>query len=97
MEGALALGGFILFLVVVVPFLSKLQSKQLRVALDFYNEENGTILTLEKVSIPPLRLWLQNRKGDVWGRVVHEDGSKQWVRLRRSIFSSSSPLTFFDV
>lgn len=45
--------------------------------------------------MPPLRLWLHNRKGDGWCRVRLADGTTKWARYRNTLFSGAS-VEFFD-
>ncbi|MBL8810261.1 MAG: hypothetical protein JNM43_08795 [Planctomycetaceae bacterium] len=45
--------------------------------------------------MPPLRLWLHNRKGDGWCRVRLPDGVMKWARYRNTLFSGPS-VEFFD-
>ena len=96
MNELLAVAGFLFFFIVVLPWLFKLKRRYFERAINQYAEENGVEIAIEKVGIPPLRFWMSNRKGDCWGRVQLEDGSRKWVRLRTSLLSSGSPLTFYD-
>lgn len=76
-------------------WLMNISKKRIQAALDQHEDETGERFELIKAGIPPLRLWLRNRKGDQWGKVLTEDGDETWVRLRRGIFKGSS-LTFYD-
>lgn len=69
--------------------------KKLIHALEQHAEQTGERYELIKAGMPPLRLWIRNRKYDKWGKVAAQDGTEQWVRLRTRILSSKSPLTFF--
>ncbi len=40
--------------------------------------------------MPPLRLWLNNRKGDFWCQVKFEDGTQRWARARRGLFGQGA-------
>ncbi|QEF98985.1 hypothetical protein Mal15_30440 [Stieleria maiorica] len=97
MEGVLGVGGFVLFVVVFVPFMFRLKRKYMDKAIAKYNEQNGTDIEIEKSGMPPLKYWLKNRKGDCWALVVFPDGTRKWARLRGGLFSGSQPLTFLDV
>lgn len=93
---AAPVGLLFLFIFVLLPAMMKLKRGYLEKALVDHEAHTGERLELEKVGIPPLRLWLHNRKGDTWGVARLPDGSRRWVRLRSSIFSSGPSLTFFD-
>lgn len=97
MEGVLAVGGFVLFVVSVLPFLFRLKRKYLDKAIAQYNEQNGTNIKIEKAGMPPLKYWIKNRKGDCWARVVFPDGTRKWARLRGGLYAGSKPLTFLDI
>ncbi|MEZ5939841.1 MAG: hypothetical protein R3C18_00525 [Planctomycetaceae bacterium] len=53
---------------------------------DFLYEEN---IDADVIScgMPPLSLWLRNRKGDGWAKIEYADGDIAWVRVRNSIFT----------
>lgn len=70
--------------------------KWIEAALDDHEDETGESYELIKAGIPPIRLWLRNRKGDKWGLVADEEGNECWVRFRQRIFTKGPPLTFFD-
>ncbi len=61
-----------------------------------HEAETGERYELIKAGIPPLRLWIKNRKGDKWGLVRDDRGRELWVRYRVRIFTSGPPLAFFD-
>jgi len=65
-------------------------------ALADHEAETGDRYELIKAGIPPLRLWIKNRKGDKWGLVRDDRGRELWVRYRVRIFTSGPPLAFFD-
>ena len=65
-------------------------------ALDEYESDTGKSFELIKAGMPPLRLWLKNRKGDRWGLVENRSGKQFWVRYRLRLFSNGPALTFFD-
>lgn len=70
--------------------------KQIVRALEEHGVEVGEHYELLKTGIPPLRLWLSNRKGDRWGKVIDPSGNELWVRYRTRLFTSGSALTFYD-
>lgn len=70
--------------------------KRIRNGLEQHAVDTGETYELVKAGMPPLRLWIRNGKGDKWGKVLDPDGNEQWVRYRTRLFSSKSPLTFFD-
>ena len=45
--------------------------------------------------MPPLRLWLKNRKGDGWCRVKFANDEFRWVRVRNTLFSGTQ-VEFFE-
>jgi len=75
--------------------IRKLKAKYITQAIQRYNEANGTSYVIDKIGMPPVKLWINNRKGDTWARLKLPDGKSRWARLRsRQI--SGDPLTFFD-
>lgn len=52
--------------------------------------ENNIDAEILKVGMPPLRLWLRNRKGDSWAQLRFSDGTEQWLRIRGRLFSDDS-------
>ena len=62
---------------------------------DFLYEEN---IDADVIScgIPPLSLWLRNRKGDGWAKIEYADGGFAWVRVRNSIFTGKRVDIFAD-
>lgn len=64
-------------------------------ALEEHRSSTGERFDLIKAGMPPLRLWLKNRKGDRWGLVEDRSGKQSWVRYRVRLFSSGPELTFF--
>ena len=58
----------------------------------FVNEVDAEVI---KAGVPPLRLWLKNRKGDGWVKIAYSDGVEQWVRVRNHLFSERT-FEFFD-
>ncbi len=65
-------------------------------ALDEHEAETGERYELIKAGMPPIRLWLRNRKGDRWGLVEDDSGTEFWIRYRRRLLSRGPVLTFFD-
>ncbi len=80
----------------VMVLLMKMNSIYIRKGIQKYAEERGIQITVIKTGIPPLRLWLKNRKGDKWGLVQFPDGAQKWARYRTGLFGSNDPWTFFD-
>lgn len=64
-------------------------------ALNDHEAETGEHYEFVKAGMPPLRLWLKNRKGDRWGLVRDNRGNELWVRYRVHLLSSPT-LVFFD-
>ena len=93
MEGAAAL--------IVVPvalvltyFLLKWKFKQGRKYMENYIQEHELDAEVVRVGIPPLRLWLRNRKGDNWVQIRFSDGTVKWARIRTKLFGGQ-PVDFF--
>jgi hypothetical protein len=87
--------------VIAVPLtfvLLKYRAKLSRKVLTQHLQESGMQGSIEKVGLPPARLWLQNRKGDSWCLVQLVDGSQKWARLgfRRRAIGGKTPAEFFD-
>ena len=61
-----------------------------RKVVEKYIQERNLDARIEKVGIPPLRLWLKNRKGDSWALLSFHDGSEKWLRIRGRLFSDDS-------
>ena len=70
---------------VLTYLLLKFKAKHARKHLETYLQESDMEATIEKVGIPPLRLWLKNRKGDSWARLHFASGERKWVRIRRRL------------
>jgi hypothetical protein len=75
--------------VVIIPlalavtyFLLTLKAKWARTTMETYLQENNLDATVEKSGIPPLRMWIRNRKGDAWCRLRYTDGAVKWARIR---------------
>lgn len=81
MKGAESLA-IIPIVLVVAGLLIYFKAKWSRSLMEKYLVENGIDATVEKAGIPPLRLWLKNRKGDSWCRLRYTDGSARWARIR---------------
>ena len=60
-----------------------------------YLSEHDVSAEVLKAGIPPLRLWLRNRKGDGWVKILYVDGVEQWVRVRKILFGGWT-YEFFD-
>ncbi|MFO0978556.1 MAG: hypothetical protein U0996_19275 [Planctomycetaceae bacterium] len=58
-------------------------------------EQSGVQGEIISGFMPPLRLWLHNRKGDGWCRVRLSNGDIKWARYRNSLFSGAS-VEFFS-
>lgn len=58
-------------------------------------EQQGVQAEIISGFIPPLRLWLYNRKGDGWCKVRLSNGTQKWARYRNTLFSGAS-VEFFD-
>lgn len=69
--------------------------KHLMKALAEHVQQTGLEYVFIDAAMPPLRLWIKNRKGDKWAKVYAPDGSLYWMRYRQRLFSKKSPLTFF--
>ena len=94
MEGNVFL---IVGLIVVGMFLVlKVKASVARRIIERYMSEQRIGGIVEKIGMPPLRLWLNNRKGDAWALVRFRDGSYKWARIRRRLFSNKPPVEFFD-
>jgi hypothetical protein len=78
--------------------LLRYKARLSRRVLEKHFQETNTQATVEKVGIPPLRLWLSNRKGDSWCLIRTADGSRKWARLgfRRRRLGGNVPIEFFD-
>ena len=87
---AVLLGAVVFFL------LLKFKAKWARAAVEKrLREMNMNATILSSLGIPPLRLWLRNRKGDSWCKVQMDDGTVKWARVRNKIFGGN-PIDFFD-
>jgi hypothetical protein len=75
--------------------IRKLKAKYITQAIQRHNEANGTSYAIAKIGMPPVRLWINNRKGDSWALVKLPDGKSRWARLR-SRGVSGDPLAFFE-
>ena len=62
-----------------------------------YLQENKIeALVIRREVMPPMRLWLDNEKWDLWCKIrLNEDGVEKWVRVRGSLMSEPS-FDFFD-
>lgn len=76
-------------------FLLKWKFKRARAYMEKYIAENELDAEIVKVGIPPLRLWLRNRKGDNWAKIRSSDGSERWARIRTKLFGGE-PVDFFE-
>lgn len=92
---------FVVVLVIAVPltfFLLKYKGKLSRRRMEEYFKDNNLDAAIEKVGMPPARLWIHNRKGDGWVLVRMADGSQRWARLgfRRRRVDGKVAVEFFD-
>lgn len=88
----------IIFVLIAVPltyFLLKFKFSRGRKFMESYIEENGLDAEILKIGIPPIRLWLRNRKGDNWAKLKMADGTEQWARVRSGLLSGTS-VEFFS-
>jgi len=53
-------------------------------------EKDGVDAQILKVGVPPLHLWLKNRKGDSWAKLRFADGTEKWARIRDRLFGDTS-------
>ena len=85
----------LLVLVTVPAFLGFLwlKAKMARGYVEKRLKADGVEAEIVTVGIPPLRLWLKNRKGDSWCKLRFADGSEKWARLRGRLFGG----TGFDI
>jgi hypothetical protein len=60
--------------------------------MEQYLEANGIEAQIEKSGMPPLRLWLHNRRGDAWCLIRYADGVAKWGR-ESEIVSQADPST----
>lgn len=74
----------------------KVKASVARRILEKYMSEKNICGTIEKIGMPPFRLWLKNRKGDAWALVRFRDGSRKWGRIRRQLFSDTPPVKFYE-
>lgn len=81
--------------IVVTYFLLKWRAARGRAYMEQYIEEQNLDAEIVKAGIPPLRLWLRNRKGDNWVKLRSSDGSERWARIRTKFFGGE-PVDFFD-
>ena len=81
--------------IVIAFFVLKWRAKSGREFIENYIEENELDAEVLHVGIPPLRLWLRNRKGDNWVKVRFADGSEKWARIRTKFFGGE-PVDWFD-
>ena len=87
-DGLLIAAGVIAVLVVTY-FLVKLQAKQARRLAENYIAENQLDAECVSTGVPPLRLWLRNRKGDRWAKLRSVDGTEVWLRVRHTLLSGT--------
>jgi hypothetical protein len=92
---------FIVVVLIAVPLtivLLKYKAKLARKVLTEHFQEAGSGGSIEKVGMPPARLWLHSRKGDSWCLVRLADGSQKWARLgfRRRSIGGKVPVEFFE-
>ena len=80
--------------IIATYYLLKWKAKRSRAFMEKYIQENGLDAEIVKVGIPPLRLWLRNRKGDNWVKIRSSDGTEQWARIRNKMFGGT-PVEFF--
>ncbi|OAI57847.1 hypothetical protein AYO47_07420 [Planctomyces sp. SCGC AG-212-M04] len=83
----------ILFVVPVFLGFLWLKAKMARGYVEKRLKADGVDAEILKVGIPPLRLWLKNRKGDSWCKLRFADGSEKWARLRGRMLGGTS----FDI
>jgi hypothetical protein len=81
---AIVIGGGVLFYC-----LTKWQFSIARRLAEGYISRECPDSGLMHVGIPPLRLWLRNRKGDKWAKLRHADGSAVWLRGRDTLLSGT--------
>jgi len=89
----------ILVLVAAVPliyFLYKWKYSVARQRLTRYMQEQGIPGTIVKFGMPPLHLWLHNRKGDAWCQVQMPDGALKWARVGHAGLFGGQPIQIFD-
>ena len=93
MEG---LGALLVVPVALVAayFLIQWKAKGARRYIEQYLQNEQIDAEIEKVGIPPLYLWLRNRKGDSWVKLRFSDGSTKWARLRSTW--GTTALEMFD-
>ena len=92
-------GTAMLFIIPIAIVLTVLllwwKFKRGRAYMERYIEENNLDAEVVSVGIPPLRLWLRNRKGDNWVKVRSSDGSERWARIRTK-WLGGEPVDFFE-
>jgi hypothetical protein len=86
-------------IVVGVPllyFLFKWKASVARQRLTRFMQERNIAGTIVKVGMPPLHLWLHNRKGDSWCQVQMPDGSLKWARVGHAGLFGGQPIEILD-
>ncbi|MDX2038733.1 MAG: hypothetical protein SFX72_18955 [Isosphaeraceae bacterium] len=80
----------------IAIFVIWMKAKHARRTFEAYIAGSGWNAEVVRISPPPLRLWLKNRKGDSWGLIRFADGTERWARYRNRIFFSGSSIELFD-
>ena len=80
--------------IVVTFFLIRWKNSRTRTMVEKHLVERGIAAVCTGKWMPPLRLWLNNRKGDGWCQIKLENNQLKWVRVRGG-FSGRS-FDFFD-
>ncbi len=86
--------GIIALVALFVVFV-RIKIRQTRALLGEYLEANHIQATVIGGWMPPLRLWIHNRKHDSWGQIREEDRTVRWVRIRYTLLSGRQ-FEFFD-
>jgi len=92
--GILLVVALLLFIGFGLPWLFRLKKGYLLKGLEKHEEKTGQEVELLNAGMPPLRLWLLNRKGDCWGRVRFADGTEKWARYGTRL--TGPALAFYD-